>query len=95
MTKQDLLDDLRNQQTGLTKAEIERVIDALAVVIAKRLAQGEQVPLPGIGAFSAKESAARQGRNPQRASLLPSRPSCGSSSSPPRHWMTASRSPAP
>lgn len=49
----------------LPKAAAERAVNALTETITNQLANGGEVTLVGFGTFSAKERAARTGRNPQ------------------------------
>ena len=52
------------EQDSLSKAEAERAVNALLDAIRSALSRGETVSLPGLGAFSTRSRAARQGRNP-------------------------------
>ncbi|MBE0507260.1 MAG: HU family DNA-binding protein [Marinospirillum sp.] len=49
----------------IPKAAAERAVNALTETITSQLAGGGEVTLVGFGTFSAKERAARTGRNPQ------------------------------
>lgn len=53
------------EETGLTKADATRAIDATFKVIANALANGDKVPLVGFGTFDVSKRAAREGRNPR------------------------------
>lgn len=64
MNKQQLIAHLA-QQTGVTRANVEAVLDGLAPTVAAQLAGGEDVTLLGIGKFHTGERAARSGRNPR------------------------------
>ena len=74
LTKQDLLDAIKNQlaekRTDLTKADVEAVSDALWETVKKELAEGNVVPIAGFGIFELKESAERTGRNPQSGEAI-------------------------
>ena len=52
-------------QTGQTKADAGKAVDAAFAVIAQALASGDEVKVPNFGSFSVAERAAREGRNPQ------------------------------
>ena len=52
-------------QTGQTKADAGKAVDAAFTVIAQALASGDEVKVPNFGSFSVAERAAREGRNPQ------------------------------
>lgn len=49
----------------VSKANIERVLNALPAAIADGVKAGEKVSLPNLGNFVATERAARTGRNPK------------------------------
>ena len=53
------------EETGSSKAEAERNVNAVVGAMSGALAKGETVSLHGFGNFSVKERAARTGRNPQ------------------------------
>lgn len=54
----------------LYAVEIDAVLRALGPTVQQALAQGEAVPLPGIGILSAKKRPARRGRNPRTGAEL-------------------------
>ena len=53
------------EQTGLTKADATRAIDATFASITEALAKGDKVPLVGFGTFAVSKREAREGRNPR------------------------------
>ena len=53
------------KETGLTKADANRALDATLAVITGALAKGDSVPLVGFGTFKTAKRAAREGRNPR------------------------------
>ena len=53
------------EETGLTKADATKAIDATFKAITNALANGDKVPLVGFGTFDVSERAAREGRNPR------------------------------
>ena len=52
------------EETGLTKKDAERALTAALEAIEAALRVGDRVTLAGFGSFSARERAARRGRNP-------------------------------
>ena len=52
------------EQTGMTKKDTERVINAALDAITAELAKGNKVQLSGFGSFETKDREARVGRNP-------------------------------
>ena len=53
------------EETGLTKADATKAIDATFKAITNALANGDKVPLVGFGTFDVSKRAAREGRNPR------------------------------
>ncbi len=64
MTKKELIDAVKKNTYGLTKAQVEQVIGALAAAVHEELKCGGSVELPEVGRFKVKERAARTSRNP-------------------------------
>ena len=64
MTKACLVDYIA-ENVDLTKADAARALEAMLAGITKGLKEEGKVTLVGVGTFSAKERAARTGRNPQ------------------------------
>lgn len=62
MTKTDLVKAVA-AKAGMSQKDAGRVLDALLEVIQEAVARGEEVRLPGFGAFVVKERGARKGRN--------------------------------
>ena len=63
MSKQDLVNFIA-EETGLTKADATRALDATIEGISTGLKKEGKVTLVGFGTFSAKKRAAREGINP-------------------------------
>ncbi|PAK13968.1 MULTISPECIES: HU family DNA-binding protein [Burkholderia cepacia complex] len=63
MNKTDLINHIADD-TGLTKADAGRALDATLQGITKTLRKGDTVTLTGFGVFSVGKRAARTGRNP-------------------------------
>mgnify|MGYP001806038805 CR=1 FL=1 len=64
MNKSDLVDAVA-AESGLTKADAAKAVDALFDAITGALKQGEEVRLVGFGTFAVSERAARTGKNPR------------------------------
>lgn len=58
------------KDTGLTKADAGRSLDAFLDSVAKALKKGEKVSLVGFGTFLVGRRKARTGRNPQTGAPL-------------------------
>ena len=69
MKKADLVEAIA-KQTGLTKADANRALDATFEVITKALKKGERVPVAGFGTFNVSKRKAREGRNPQTGATV-------------------------
>ncbi len=64
MNKAELIAAISNE-TGLTKADSKKALDAFIKVTTKALKKGDRVALVGFGSWSVKKREARKGRNPQ------------------------------
>ena len=64
MNKAQLIDSIAGE-SGLTKADAKKALDALVKTTTDALKQGDRVALVGFGSFSVSERNARTGRNPQ------------------------------
>jgi DNA-binding protein HU-beta len=64
MNKAELVASLA-QDTGLTRTDVLKVIDALVDEITRTLKRGDRVALVGFGTFGVSKRKARTGRNPQ------------------------------
>ena len=65
MNKNQLIDEIKQTVSDLTKPEIDKMISAITSVISKTLKDGDNITLVGFGTFSAVKRAARIGRNPK------------------------------
>ena len=64
MTKQALVEFIA-KETGMTKADATRALDATMKGIVKGLKTEKKVTLTGFCTFAAQQRAARKGRNPR------------------------------
>lgn len=69
MNKGDLIESIA-KQTGSTKADAGRALDAVLDAVTGSLMSGEKVSLPGFGTFSTKRREARNGRNPSTGETI-------------------------
>ena len=63
MNKTDLI-AVAAEQSGMSKKDTERVINAAIEAITASLVKGEKVQVSGFGTFETKDREARVGRNP-------------------------------
>lgn len=64
MNKQELITQV-SQQSGLTKADAERALDATIHAITSTLQSGDDVRLVGFGTFTTAHRQKSEGRNPR------------------------------
>ena len=69
MTKSDIIKEVADG-TGLTKVEIEAVLDGVILSISEALKRGERVDLRGFGSFVIKQRGARDARNPATREIV-------------------------
>ena len=69
MTKSDIIREV-SEGTGLTKVEIEAVLNGFINSITESLKRGERVDLRGFGTFIDKQRAARNARNPATREIV-------------------------
>ena len=67
MNKADLIDMVASE-TGSTKVDAAKALDAVVDAVTGALAKGDSVSLVGFGTFSVRQRAAREGINPQNPS---------------------------
>jgi len=69
MKKSEMIETLANE-TGLSKADVERVFNGTFNLFKDELAKGNNVAVAGFGTFKNSERAARDGRNPQTGETI-------------------------
>ena len=69
MTKLDIIKEVA-EGTGLTKVEIEAVLEGIILSITDALQRGERVDIRGFGSFIIKQRAARDARNPATREIV-------------------------
>lgn len=67
MNKATLIETLA-EKTGLSKKQVEAVLDSFEQLTMSTLKEGGEVTLTGFGTFSARVRSARMGVNPQKPS---------------------------
>ncbi len=65
MIKSELIEKLAAENTHLTHAEVERVVNVILGRMTEAMSEGGRVELRGFGAFSVRSRPARAGRNPR------------------------------
>ena len=69
MKKSDIIKEVA-EGTGLTKVEIEAVLEGVILSISDSLKRGERVDIRGFGSFIIKQRAARDARNPATREIV-------------------------
>lgn len=69
MKKSEMIEALANQ-TGLTKADVEKVFNGTFDLLKSELEKGNNVSVAGFGTFRISERAAREGRNPKTGETI-------------------------
>lgn len=69
MTKTDLVNYMA-EETGLTKADATRALDAMMSGVIKGLKEESKVTLTGFLTFTAKDKEAKKGRNPKTGEVV-------------------------
>ena len=64
MNKAELVNAI-SKESGLTKTDSKKALDAFIKSTTGALTSGERVALVGFGSWTVKERSARKGRNPQ------------------------------
>lgn len=69
MNKSEIIDCMA-EQTGLSKADAGRALEAFCDCVSGALRKGDSVQLVGFGTFNVRERSARTGRNPQTGATI-------------------------
>jgi DNA-binding protein HU-beta len=69
MNKNDLVSNIA-EKSGLTKKDVETVVNGVLGEITEALTKGDKVQFVGFGTFETRERAGRTGRNPQTGDTI-------------------------
>ncbi|MHA0857617.1 HU family DNA-binding protein [Paenibacillus sp. CMAA1364] len=69
MNKTDLINNI-SDKSGLTKKDVEAVLNGFLNEVTEALASGDKVQLIGFGTFETRKRAGRTGRNPQTGAAI-------------------------
>ena len=70
MNKSDVIQDVAGE-SGVSKSDVEKVIDAFFDTVRKAASNGDRVAWPSFGSFSVTQRQARTGRNPRTGEPVP------------------------
>jgi len=65
MTKSELIELIASQNQGLTKKQVEFIVNGVFSSIKDALTEGEKVEIRGFGSFKIREKNSKTGRNPK------------------------------
>jgi DNA-binding protein HU-beta len=69
MNKNDLVNNI-SEKSGMTKKDVEAVVNGLLTEITGALKEGDKVQFVGFGTFETRERSSRTGRNPQTGETI-------------------------
>ncbi|MGM7703730.1 HU family DNA-binding protein [Pseudalkalibacillus sp. Hm43] len=69
MNKNDLVNNI-SEKAGMTKKDVETVVNSLLTEITDALKDGDKVQFVGFGTFETRERSSRTGRNPQTGETI-------------------------
>ncbi|MFQ3676279.1 MAG: HU family DNA-binding protein [Endomicrobiia bacterium] len=69
MNKSQLIDAIA-EESGLTKADSKRALDAFIKATTNALKEGDKIALVGFGSFSTSVRTARSGKNPRTGEVI-------------------------
>ena len=70
LTKALLVERLDKHGLGLTKNDLNEMVNNILDLMSDQLVRGEKIKLSGFGNFSVNDKAARPGRNPQTSERI-------------------------
>ena len=70
MIRSTLVAQLLHENPGLSRGEVEKIVQTVFGTIAAQLAAGGRVELRGFGTFSVRARDARVGRNPRSGKVV-------------------------
>ena len=70
INKTGLIEDIAARLNGVSKQQVQEIVDAFLSSVTDNVSAGMDVNLPGFGRFTRQERAARKGRNPQTGQTI-------------------------
>ena len=71
MTKAELIDMIAEKKTGLTRKQVELVVNTVLDGIKDALSREDKVEIRGFGSFRIRHRRAKEGRNPKTGEEIP------------------------
>ncbi len=70
MTKAELIDNISQEYSDLTRGEIEIMVNTIFQSIKEALNSGEKIEIRGFGSFRIRHRRMREGRNPKTGEVV-------------------------
>jgi integration host factor subunit beta len=74
VTKSELIEEVARQVPGLSKRDVEIVVETIFETMSEALVRKDRIEIRGFGSFVAKRRRAREGHNPRRPEIKVSVP---------------------
>jgi integration host factor subunit beta len=74
MTKSKLIEEVARQMPGMSKRDVEIVVETIFKAMTDALVRRDRIEIRGFGSFIAKKRRAREGRNPRKPDVKVSVP---------------------
>jgi integration host factor subunit beta len=74
MTKSQLIEEVAKQMPGMSKRDVEIVVETIFTSMTDALVRRDRIEIRGFGSFIAKKRRAREGRNPRKPDVKVSVP---------------------
>jgi integration host factor subunit beta len=74
MTKSKLIEEVARQLPGMSKRDVEIVVETIFKSLTDALVRRDRIEIRGFGSFVAKKRRAREGRNPRKPDVKVSVP---------------------
>ena len=87
MNKNELISSIASE-TGLTKTDAAKAVDAFVSSISSALKSGDEVRLVGFGTFAVSKRSATTGRNPRTGQSIKFRLAINRNSELVKYWLT-------
>jgi integration host factor beta subunit len=70
MNRSDLIENLTQKLNGLSRREVEAIVQAIFDQMTSTLARGGRIEIRGLGSFEVRVRGSRQGRNPKSGATV-------------------------
>ena len=70
MTKAELVEKIAEKKPGMTRAQVDAVVDVVLDAIKNALSREDKVEIRGFGSFRVRHRRAKMGRNPKTGQIV-------------------------